>query len=98
MNPSGATPIPDADVHAYVDGQLAPERAAAIEAALMSDPELAAGVAALRGQNATLRDALDRPDEARRRALAGGAIVRERFDSDAAFARLVDVLSRPLPR
>ena len=45
-----------------------------------------------------LRDALDRPDEARRRALAGGAIVRERFDSDAAFARLVDVLSRPLPR
>lgn len=59
MNAPGATPIPDADVHAYVDGQLAPERAAAIEAAMMSDPELAAGVAALRAQNAALRDALD---------------------------------------
>jgi glycosyltransferase involved in cell wall biosynthesis len=47
---------------------------------------------------AALRDVLDRPDEGRRRALAGGAIVRERFDSDAAFASLVDVLSRPLPR
>jgi glycosyltransferase involved in cell wall biosynthesis len=47
---------------------------------------------------AALRDVLDRPEEARRRALAGGAVVRERFNSEAAFTRLVDVLSRPLPR
>jgi glycosyltransferase involved in cell wall biosynthesis len=39
-----------------------------------------------------LRDVLDRPDEARRRAAAGRAIVRERFDSDVVFARLASVL------
>jgi glycosyltransferase involved in cell wall biosynthesis len=42
-----------------------------------------------------LRDALDRPDEARRRAAAGAAVVRERFSSERAFARLVDVLAAP---
>jgi glycosyltransferase involved in cell wall biosynthesis len=40
-----------------------------------------------------LRDALDRPEEARRRAAAGGAIVRERFDSELVFARLASLLS-----
>ena len=45
-----------------------------------------------------LRDALDRPEEALRRAAAGGRIVRERFDSDAAFARLAEVLASPIPR
>jgi glycosyltransferase involved in cell wall biosynthesis len=39
-----------------------------------------------------LRDVLDRPVEARRRAAAGGAIVKERFDSDIVFARLASVL------
>ena len=52
-------PILDDDVHAYVDGQLAPERAARLEAAVASDPELAARVAEMRQQNALLRDALD---------------------------------------
>jgi hypothetical protein len=47
---------------------------------------------------AALRDALDRPDEARRRAAAGAAIVRERFSSEAVFARLVDVLASPIGR
>ena len=52
-------PIPDADFHAYVDGQLAPERAAEVEAALAADPGLAARVAEMRADNALLRDALD---------------------------------------
>ena len=49
----------DADVHAYVDGQLAPDRVALVESALDRDPELAARVADIRAQNAALRDALD---------------------------------------
>ena len=52
-------PLSDADLHAYVDGQAAPERLAAIEAALRDDPALAASVAAVRAQNAALRDAFD---------------------------------------
>jgi anti-sigma factor RsiW len=52
-------PISEADVHAYVDGQLAPERIARVEAALGEDAMLAARIAALHDQNAALRDALD---------------------------------------
>lgn len=52
-------PITDADVNAYVDGQLAPSRTPAVEDALARDPALAARVADLRRQNAALRDALD---------------------------------------
>jgi anti-sigma factor RsiW len=52
-------PLADTDVHAYADGQLPPERAAAVEAALAHDAELAARVAAIRIQNSALRDALD---------------------------------------
>ena len=52
-------PISDADVHAYVDGQLAPERVVRLEAALATDPELAARISEMRAQNAALRDALD---------------------------------------
>jgi DnaK suppressor protein len=32
---AAAQPIDDAEIHAYVDGQLTPDRAAAIEAALL---------------------------------------------------------------
>ena len=46
-------------MHAYVDGQLARERVAAVEAVVAANPELAARVGALRAQNAALRDALD---------------------------------------
>lgn len=56
MNP---LPLTDADINAYVDGQLAPARVPAVEDALARDPGLAARVAALREQNAALRDALD---------------------------------------
>ncbi len=57
MTPS--TPISDPDLSAFADGQLTPDRAAAIEAALARDPEAAARVAAIRGQNRALVDALD---------------------------------------
>jgi anti-sigma factor RsiW len=56
---AAAQPIDDAEIHAYVDGQLTPDRAAAIEAALLREPELAARVAGLRELNAALRDAFD---------------------------------------
>jgi glycosyltransferase involved in cell wall biosynthesis len=44
---------------------------------------------------AALRDVLDRPDEGRRRAAAGGRLVRERFDSEVVFARLAELLAAP---
>ena len=56
MNPLSVT---DADVNAYVDGQLAPARMPAVEDAIDRDPALAARVAELRRQNAALRDAFD---------------------------------------
>jgi len=56
MNPDS---LPDLDLHAYADGQLAPERMALVEAMLSRDPALAARVADIRGQNAALCDALD---------------------------------------
>jgi anti-sigma factor RsiW len=55
-----ANPPPlEAHVQAYVDGRLPAEGVAAIESAMERDAELAARVAALRAQNAALRDALD---------------------------------------
>jgi len=42
---------------------------------------------------AALRDALDHPDEARRRALAGAGMVRQQFESDAVFDRLVGIVA-----
>ena len=56
MNP---LPVTDADLDAYVDGQLAATRVAAVEDALARDPALAAKVADARRQNADLRDAVD---------------------------------------
>jgi anti-sigma factor RsiW len=52
-------PILDSDLCAYADRQLAPERAALVEAAITRDPVLAARVAEIRAQNAALRDGLD---------------------------------------
>ena len=56
MNP---LPVTDADLNAYVDGQLATSRVAAVEDALAHDPALAGWVADARHHNAALRDALD---------------------------------------
>ena len=56
------TPSPrpsDADLGALADGQLSPERAAAVEAALARDPDAQARLAAIRAQNAALASALD---------------------------------------
>lgn len=54
-----AMPITDDDLMAYADGQLAGERREAVEQAIARDASLASRVAAIREQNAALRDALD---------------------------------------
>jgi anti-sigma factor RsiW len=51
--------LSDADLSAYADRQLPPDRAAAVEATLAADSALALRVAEIRAQNAALRDALD---------------------------------------
>lgn len=51
--------LSDDDLNAYADKQLSAERATQVAAALERDPVLAARVAAIRRQNAQLRDALD---------------------------------------
>jgi anti-sigma factor RsiW len=56
MNPQS---IADADLSAYVDGQLEAARVTEIEQALARDGALAARVADLRRQNAELREAFD---------------------------------------
>jgi anti-sigma factor RsiW len=56
----GTPPLPtDADVNAFVDGRLAPARAAEVEEAAARDPALAARVADYRHQNAALHEAFD---------------------------------------
>jgi len=52
-------PIDDNELHAYVDGQLTPDRVEAVEDALRREPELASRVTSLRELNSALRDALD---------------------------------------
>src|ERR1700682_5870534 len=54
-----ALPLIDDDLHAYADGQLAPERAAQVGDAIERDPALAARLTDIRQQNAKLRDLLD---------------------------------------
>ena len=53
------TPATDEELHAYADGQLPEARRLAFEQAMARDPALAAHVAEVRRQNASLRDALD---------------------------------------
>jgi anti-sigma factor RsiW len=59
MSPARPVPFSDDDLHAYADGQLAPQRAAEIGSMLEREPEVAARIADIRAQNARLRDALD---------------------------------------
>jgi anti-sigma factor RsiW len=51
--------ISDADLGALADGQLSPERAAAVEAAVARDADAQARLATIRAQNAALAGALD---------------------------------------
>ena len=53
------TPAAEDDLHAYADGQLPEARRLEFEQALARDQALAAQVAEVRRQNASLRDALD---------------------------------------
>jgi anti-sigma factor RsiW len=59
VNPAAPASIPESDVHAYADGQLAPDRVTLVESALLVDSELVARIAEIRAQSAALRDALD---------------------------------------
>lgn len=55
---SGAVPIGEDDLQAWVDGRLSPDRQAAVDAALAGDPVLAARLAAERLDRDRLRSAL----------------------------------------
>jgi anti-sigma factor RsiW len=59
------TPIEETELHAFIDGELPPDRAAAVQAALAAEPSLAARVAAYRADQLRLQALLgpvaDRP-------------------------------------
>jgi anti-sigma factor RsiW len=61
--------IPEADLQAYVDGNLAPRRRAAVEAYLATSPADAARLAAYRAQNIGLHALFEPPQEADRAPL-----------------------------
>jgi anti-sigma factor RsiW len=48
-------PIADEELHAFIDGELTPERAAAVQAALAAEPALAARVASWQADKSALR-------------------------------------------
>jgi anti-sigma factor RsiW len=48
--------VTELDLHAYIDGELSPERAAAVEAAMADDPALAARVRAFQADRQALVD------------------------------------------
>jgi anti-sigma factor RsiW len=49
-----SNPVSEMDLHAFIDGELSPERAAAVEAAMARDPLLAARVRDFRADKLTL--------------------------------------------
>lgn len=65
MNAETAQAVTEADLHAFVDGQLSPERIATVSLWLRAHPDDAGRVAAWQAQRAQLqglhRDALDEP-------------------------------------
>lgn len=79
----GAASIAEADVHAFVDGALAPTHHAELQAALRSDPELARRVESYAEQRQTLREALE-------------PISREALPPELELDRLL--AARPAPR
>ena len=59
MNTTSPISPAEADIHAFVDGQLAADGAQRVAAAVAANPELAARVADMRSRNALLREALE---------------------------------------
>jgi anti-sigma factor RsiW len=59
--PGGRDPIPEEELHAFVDGQLAPERHGQVAAWLAGEPEAAARVRAWQAQRTALRAAFAEP-------------------------------------
>jgi anti-sigma factor RsiW len=55
MSPASPTPPDEAELHAYVDGRLDPQRRAAVQAQLASDPEADRTVQAWTAQKEALR-------------------------------------------
>ncbi|MFO7759523.1 MAG: hypothetical protein R6V26_13795 [Roseovarius sp.] len=70
--PTESDPALDPELHAYVDGKLSPERAAAIEARLAGDPARRAAVAAWMRDRDLIRDAAseEHPTDLRTELLA----------------------------
>ena len=72
---TGNTPISDADLHSYVDGQLPPERQRLVEAWLVDHPQDAERIAGWSEQMQEIREAfsqvLDEPVPAKFTAVAG---------------------------
>jgi anti-sigma factor RsiW len=52
---TSAASIADEELHAFIDGELPPERAAAVQAALAAEPALAARVASYQADKSALR-------------------------------------------
>jgi anti-sigma factor RsiW len=52
---TGAAPIAEEELHAFIDGELPPARAAAVQAALAAEPALAARVALYQADKSALR-------------------------------------------
>jgi anti-sigma factor RsiW len=52
---TGTVPIADEELHAFIDGELPPDRAAVLRAALAAEPTLAARVAAYQADKSALR-------------------------------------------
>lgn len=74
MNPS----IPESDLLALIEGDLAPDRAGELAEALRADPELSRLVESLRRDRATLRASMDRAASVPALGLAAGAIAEAR--------------------
>jgi anti-sigma factor RsiW len=80
-------PVPEEDLHAYVDGALAPERRAAVEEWLAMHPETAATVAQWRAQN-----------DAILRSFGSVAAARDERDDDMVAAAATRAAAAPRKR
>jgi len=72
------TPIAEHDLHAYVDGQLAPDRREEVERHLADNPDQARLVSAWQAQRAALRAAFAGPAEPLPEKLQLGRLMAER--------------------